>query len=58
LKIHYPGINGLAQVLAMRHSQYNRSMALIDDMETDGAALVVRFTPLGIGRVDRNKNRL
>lgn len=59
MKIRYPGITGLATALATRHRQYNRSMALIDDMETDGTALVIRpDAPLGIGRVDRDKNRL
>lgn len=59
MKFRYPHLTGLADALTNRHHQYNRSMAIIDAMEANGTALVIRpRSPLVIGRVDRNKNRL
>ncbi len=58
-RIRYPRFPGLCEALACRHTAYNKTMDLIDGMEREGEAFVIRpRSNLPAGRIERNKDKL
>jgi len=58
-RIRYPRLPGLCDALARRHTGYNETMDLIDEMEQRGEAFVIRpRSDLPVGRIERSKDKL
>jgi len=58
-RIRYPRLPGLWNTLARRHTEYNETMDLVDQMEQKGEAFIIRpRSDLHVGRIERSKNKL
>ena len=57
--LRYPQLKGLRQLMADRHIRYNKTMNLIERLETEGKAFTIRpITKLIAGRIEQNKKKL
>lgn len=58
-RMRYPRYAGLCRALADRHRRYNETLELIDRLEANGGAFVIRpGSELSVGRIERNKEKL
>ena len=58
-RLCYPRLPGLSDAFARRHTEYNKTMDLIDEMERRDEVFVIRpRTDLPAGRIERNKDKL
>lgn len=59
VRLRYPRFKGLQRALAERAQAYNRTLEWIESLEDQGRIAVVRpQSTLGVGRVERNKDKL
>jgi predicted patatin/cPLA2 family phospholipase len=57
--LRYPKYKGLCEALESRHTKYNETMDLIDELEERGQVFVIRpESGLNVGRAERNKDKL
>jgi predicted patatin/cPLA2 family phospholipase len=55
----YPKYDGLVNVLVSRSEIYNSTLELVDQLEREGKAFVIRpTTTLQVGRMEKNANKL
>ena len=58
-KLRYPQYPHMVEVLLKRSANYNRQLALVEQLEREGKAVVIRpLEPLTIKRMDRNPPEL